>query len=193
MMMKNMKSLLALLLCLAMLFAFVGCGSSEDKAAGNDDKTAAGQQSADPENKPQAKTFDVGEFSVKVPSGWKESVVLATDGSGDTDTNSIDIIKGSSVFSDAYIRVDYYGPSVTMMELSSTYYDDVEELEDMEIGGYKWHGFKCTAGSKPLINLQTEAGDHEFQLAIWCEGSDGTISLDDADVKMIIESLTPNA
>ena len=180
--MKNIKSILAILLCLAMVFALAACGSEGDNNGGNGDN---GGEAA------QAVEYNVGEFSVKLPAGWNALEVTSIDGG--KDTNSIDIAKGTSLFSDPYIRIDYYGPSTTMMALSSSLYTNVEELDTMEIGGYTWNGFKCTAGSKPLINLQTEAGEHEFQIAIWCEATNGTISLDDADVKAIIESITPNA
>ncbi|MBE6924743.1 MAG: hypothetical protein E7466_05865 [Ruminococcaceae bacterium] len=193
--MKTMKALIAFVLCFAMLFAFAACGSSDEQSKddaakeGTEEKNEGGNSGkveADPYD------YNVGEFTVQIPSGWKEIPVTAIDGSG-TDTNSIDICKGTSLFTDPYIRVDYYGPSITMMKLSPSLYENVEELETMEMGGYTWNGFKCTAGDIPLINLQTEAGEHEFQIAIWCETDNGSISLEDADVKAIIESLIPNA
>lgn len=180
-----MKKLLALLLCMVMLLALVACGSSEKGGDNGDDK--GGEQAA------ESYEFDVGEFKVTVPGGWKEFPLTDISGEGN-DPNSIDIYKGDSMFGGfPYIRIDYYGPSTTMMALMPELYENVEEIAEFELGGYTWSGFKCTSFDMPLINLQTAAGDHEFQLALWYEQDNGTISLEDADVKALIESLTPNA
>lgn len=181
-----MKKLLALLLCGVMLFAFAACGGSDSEStdAGNDDVKT--------EEKAEATSYDVGEFTVKLPSGWQAFPL--TDMDGNTDTNSIDVVMGDSVFGGfPYIRVDYYGPETTMAKLMPDLYENVEEIAEFELGGYTWSGFKCTSFDMPLINLQTAEGDHEFQLALWCEQTNGSFALEDAEVQALIESLTPNA
>ena len=185
-----MKKLLALLLCGLMLASFAACGSSDsENSEAVDNNDAAVEDTAD---KAEAYDYNVGEFTVKVPSGWKEFPL--TDMDGNTDANSIDLYMGDSMFGGyPYIRVDYYGPSTTMMALSPDLYENVEEIEAFELGGYTWSGFKCTSFDMPLINLQSESGDHEFQLALWCEQTNGSFTLEDEAVKTIIESLAPNA
>lgn len=181
-----MKKLLALLLCGLMLTSFAACGGSDSES------TDAGNDDAKTEEKAEATTYDVGEFTVSVPGGWQAFPLNDMD--GNTDTNSIDIVMGDSAFGGfPYIRVDYYGPETTMMKLMPDLYENVEEIAEFELGGYTWSGFKCTSFDMPLINLQTEAGDHEFQLALWTEQTNGTIALEDDDVQAIIASLKPNA
>lgn len=185
-----MKKLLAILLCGLMLASFAACGSSDsENSEAVDNNDAAVEDTAD---KAEAYDYNVGEFTVKLPSGWQAFTLNDMD--GNTDTNSVDVVKGDSVFGGfAYARIDYYGPETTMMKLSSEIYENVEEIAEFELGGYTWSGFKCTSFDMPLINLQSAEGDHEFQLALWCEQENSSFTLEDADVKALIESLTPNA
>ncbi len=192
-----MKKLIAILLVLTMMFALVACGEEEEKT----DDPATDAPVVDDGGSAAAvsgETYNVGSFTVLVPTGWMEVAVddMWSDDGG-TDPNKVQIIKdGTSefdVFSKAYIQIDYYGPETDMMAPSSEWYDEAADLEPVVAGDYTWTGFSAVSGGNPMTVLCTgEAGGPQYQATIWGNG-ENTVAVTDADVLAILASVAPAA
>jgi hypothetical protein len=61
-------------LCVSMMFAMVGCGSSDSSAGSNSDSTAAGDSTAKDSKKAAGKEVKLAEFSVKSKDGKEVSL-----------------------------------------------------------------------------------------------------------------------
>lgn len=141
----------------------------------------------------EEKTYDVGQFSVFIPAGWKEITFESFDDPASFRTDCVCVCKGGrSLHSDPYVQVNYYGPSITMMSVYKGVYKDVRDVEEFTAGNFTWKVFFASSFGKPFILLQTNAGTNEFQITIWNEQDNGSITLEDDDVQAIINSLTPN-
>ncbi len=192
-----MKKLIAILLVLTMMFALVACGEEEEKT----DDPATDAPVVDDGGSAAAvsgESYNVGNFTVLVPTGWMEVAVddMWSD-EGGTDPNKVQIIKdGTSEFdilTKAYIQIDYYGPETDMMAPSSEWYDEAADLEPVVAGDYTWTGFSAVSGGNPMTVLCTgEAGGPQYQATLWCNG-EYTISETDADVLAILASVAPAA
>ena len=138
--------------------------------------------------------FDAGNVQVRVPEGWKAFPVmdLFADEPNTTDPDAITICKGGQtdldLFSKPYIRVDFYGPDLEMMGGLKDFYDQTEDLEPIQLGSHNWQGFTTTDYGLMAV-LVSEEGDLQFQVSIYLEASDGKISLEDADVRYILETI----
>jgi len=193
-----MKKLIAILLVLTMMFALVACGEKEEKT---DDPAATGAPAVDGGDSGadvSGETYNVGNFTVLVPTGWMEIAVddMWSDDGG-TDPNKVQIIKdGTSEFdilTKAYIQIDYYGPETDMMAPSSEWYDEAADLEPVVAGDITWNGFSAVSGGNNMVTLWTgEAGGPQYQATLWCNG-EYTISETDADVLAILASVVPAA
>ena len=178
MMKKVLAMVLATLMCAAM---FTACGAKEPAA------------------EVKGETFDAGNVSALVPKGWMAFPVsdLFAEEENATDPDALQLCKGAKtewdLFSKPHMQINHYGPDSAMMEPSKDWYDDAEDLEPLQIGGRTWKGFTAKSFDVKIITLWTEDGEHQYQLSIWPEQSDGKISLDDADVQAIIASIQPAA
>ncbi len=192
-----MKKLIAILLVLTMMFALVACGEEEEKT----DDPATDAPVVDDGGSAAAvsgESYNVGNFTVLVPTGWMEVAVddMWSD-EGGTDPNKVQIIKdGTSEFdilTKAYIQIDYYGPETDMMAPSSEWYDEAADLEPVVAGDYTWTGFSAVSGGNPMTVLCTgEAGGPQYQATIWGNG-ENTVAVTDADVLAILASVAPAA
>lgn len=187
-----MKKLIAILLVLIMMISLVACG-------GDEEKTDAPEGEAPKTEAPAAATtYAVGEFDVLVPGGWRAVPLddMWSDDENAKDPNSIDIYKGATsdydIFGKAYMRIDYYAPETDMVVPSADLYENVVELDPIVAGDITWNGFSCTSFEKKLIILWTgEAGEAQYQASLWCEQSDGSFAVTDADVLEILSSVKP--
>ena len=68
-------------------------------------------------------------------------------------------------------------------------YDNVADMEEFKLGVYKWTGYTCTSLGYPYTMLETKHDGCVFQVMILMKNGKHEISLDDADVKIILESL----
>ncbi|MBE6642725.1 MAG: hypothetical protein E7615_03630 [Ruminococcaceae bacterium] len=179
-----MKKLVLLVLTLILaLSVLVACGGSEDSEKGGDKEITTTE-------------FDAGNVSVSVPSGWKAFPV--TDIWAEpaaNDPNKIMVIKGgesdADVFTKPYVNILYYKDVEMMLSLDEMkeFYEETEDIESFTAGDINWNGF---------INKATNAiilisDDQKFQVDIFAETYNGNISLEDADVKIILESIKPSA
>jgi len=195
-----MKKLLCLLLALCMIVAFAACGGGGDNASNNAQETT---NNSDGGNGGAAEVtgevFDAGEVKALVPAGWKAFPVedFWSDEEGVMDPTVIRIIKGGEsdmdLFTHPYIQINYYGPDTTLWEPDMEFYDNGVELEPLTTGSHTWQGFTAESIGTPIAMLWTEEGDIQYQVSVTLEGSAGKITLEDADVLAILESIEPTA
>ena len=178
------KAVIILLVITLVVFALAGCGGKSKDGGGGG---GGGGGSASLE------TYDTGVFSAGVPKGWKAFPVsdIFDDYEGDYDPNGLNINKGAKSDFDVYstpgIRIDYSKGGYTP-EFAKGMYDDVVELDPVNIGSYTWIGCDCNVFGTHMIVLWSD-DDYEIQVQITLEGGNKKISLDDADVQAIIASI----
>lgn len=138
-----------------------------------------------------SKWFDNGIFRVLVPSGW--GLFGGIDSEGRTTQKKVHIYKDAKVEADVFTnagiticffdRQDYY--------LSPKFfYDNVEDMEAFCLGAYTWNGYTCTSLGYPYTMLEAKHDGCVFQVMLLMKNGEHDISLDDADVKSILESIT---
>lgn len=188
--MKKITALfLALLMCVA---AFAACGGSGDNNNNSADTESSAAEVKDT-------TYDVGDFTVAVPDGWKAIAVTDAFGADLTasKTDTIRICKGAT--SDFDIMTKPYAEIVVWTKKQGTMppktaYKTTEDLEAFSTGEHNWTGYSAeTAMGKKLVILWEDTGDIQYQVNIWTETDSDKISLEDDDVKKILSSITANA
>ena len=184
--MKKMLMLFMTLLMCALVFA--GCSSDGSDNGGGDPAEIKGE------------VYDAGNVSALVPEGWMAFPVsdMWSDDTDATDPDQLQICKDAEsewdLLTKPMVDIVYYDASTSMMTPSAEWYDETEELEPMEIGGKTWNGFIGKSYDLPLAILWTgESDGDQFQVTIWLETAEGSVSIDDADVQAIIGSIQPSA
>jgi len=204
---RTLALLLALVMCLALL---AGCG--QDKKNEEADKPAQSDQK-DTDEKPEEKdepkdetaepdvkgeVYDTGEFKAVVPEGWAAFAIIDTfsENLDQIDSSCFNIIKdGKSdldLFTNPYVRFDYYGPDITMMRPSSDWYENVEEVAPFTVGLHTWEGFTGDSGYGRMAILWAEEGDYQYQATVWLVAESETITLENEDVLAILGSVEPS-
>ena len=176
-----MKKVLALMLVVIMsLTLFVGCGGDDNNP---DDGTIKGE------------TYNAGNVSAFVPNGWKAFPVTDAfaDDPSTIDPDGMRICKGGEtemdIFSKPYLQITYYGEDVTFFAPTKDFYDNAVDLTPFTLGELTWNGYTADSMGYPIAVIWAEKGDIQYQVNCFLGASDGTISLDDADVKAILESI----
>lgn len=143
------------------------------------------------------KSYDVGEFSVTVPAGWMLIPVMDVFGKvpNAPKTNSVKLCKGVvspfDIMTKPSMEIIFYGDTKGIMPPKSIYKDAVK-LDSFMTGEHVWGGFSASAlMGKRLVLLWEDTGVLQYQVNMWVEGEDSSISLHDADVIKILESITP--
>lgn len=176
-----MKKIIAILLALVLCFSLAACGGDGDKTSG--DTTP---------DEVKGETYDAGNVSALVPQGWKAFPVsdLFEEYDGDNDPTAVQICKGGEsewdIFTKPYLQINYYPDN--SLYVSKDFYDDAADLEPMQLGGRTWNGFTATSMDYPMAILWTE-GDVQIQVTVNLGTTDGTITINDADVQAIIASI----
>ena len=135
--------------------------------------------------------FDNGVLRVQVPSGWK--LFGGTDSDGKITPKKVHICKHAQFETDMFTHIcitvcffdrqDYY--------LSPKFfYDNVVDMDAFTLGACVWNGYTCTSLGYPYTMLDAKRDGCIFQEMILMKNGEHEISLEDADVKMILESLT---
>ena len=135
--------------------------------------------------------FDSGYFRIIVPVGWM--AFFGIDSECRTTQKKVHICKDAKLETDIFThasiticffdRHDYY--------LSPKFiYDNVTDMEAFTLGAYTWNGYTCTSLGYPYTMLEAKHDGCVFQVMILMKNGEYEISLDDADVKTILESLT---
>lgn len=135
--------------------------------------------------------FDNGILRVLVPSGWE--LFYGIDSECRTTQKKVHICKDAKLETDIFThagiticffdRQDYY--------LSPKFiYDNVEDIEAFSLGAYTWNGYTCTGLGYPYTMLEAKHDGCVFQVMILMKNGEHEVSLNDADVRSIIESIS---
>jgi len=191
---KKLSIILAAIMLCVMVLGLTACGGSKDSGSTGGGGSTGGK----------ATTVDVGDFTVDVPSGWKN--FDSTDPFGDQDANGnypvrtdqVYIVKGGESELDVLLN-----PCVTI-----TYYADMKPEDQVEslswfVDESKEVSFTAQGVECKAIETKTESilNEGEFDIAYYVflpvgEGCVGfsipgeELNLENADVISIIESVT---
>lgn len=135
--------------------------------------------------------FDSGYFRIIVPAGWM--AFFGIDSECRTTQKKVHICKDAKLETDIFThsciticffdRQDYY--------ISPKFiYDNVEDMEAFTLGAYTWSGYTCTGLGYPYTMLEAKHDGCVFQVMILMKNGEHEISLNDADVRSIIESIS---
>ena len=137
--------------------------------------------------------FNTEKVRVTVPDGWM--AFCGTDSGGKTTPKKVHIYKGISlqtdIFTHAGITVCYFGKEDPYLSPKS-FYENVTDMEPLSLGPYIWNGYTCTSMGYPYTMLDAKKDGCVLQVMILMKNGDHEISLNDADVRLIIGSLTPS-
>ena len=135
--------------------------------------------------------FDSGTFRIVVPDGWM--AFCGIDSECRTTQKKVHILKDARLETDIFThagiticffnRQDYY--------LSPKFiYDNVEDMEAFALGAYTWNGYTCIGLGYPYTMLEAKHDGCVFQVMILMKNGEHEVSLNDADVRSIIESIS---
>lgn len=138
--------------------------------------------------------LEVGEFTVLIPEGWFANFEHPTHMNDELAENEISIVKGTDdqkKMSEAPALFLAYGCAEN--PISSDYKkfcesEENEKIESLSIGDRTFNGYKAKGSEGDVICLFAENGEEQFQIVVYYNRPGGQISLEDADVRAIIES-----
>jgi len=134
--------------------------------------------------------FESERLHVSVPEGWM--AFCGTDSEGKVTQNKIHIYKGVSLETDIFTHA---GMTVSFFDREDHYfsprffYDNVADIDQFTLGAYTWNGYTCTSFGYPYTMLDTKRDGCVFQVMILMKNGQHEISLEDTDVRRILESL----
>ncbi len=140
--------------------------------------------------------FDAGEITVAVPNGWKAfgSIDVHAEENGAVSKSSVIVCKGGTydtdIFTKPYVKLDYRGKDIYLAPPLKVFYDNIVDLAPLELGGHTWECFSFDSLGYPMVMLYVDEGDDQYLVTISCGLGEDAISLNDAEVKRIIASLT---
>lgn len=201
-----MKKLFALLITSTLIITLAACGNSGSDSKSENSKESSASVSSQAEEKTEDITekpaenkpgseYNVGDFTVYVPGGWDAVEVRATETDA-VETNVINIFKGAEYDESAkqwktlgkphvYI-FRYEGDEIDMVPDNKSLWENAEDIPDEKIGNFTWQGFSYNQFGEDGVNIWALNGDYGYRLSISFQNE---LSLDDADIKAIIESL----
>ena len=174
------KSFSISVLVLAINVMLVGCGGS----SGGGGK-ASGEK------------YSTGAFNVQVPKGW---AVTPFYRSGQISPNTIAVHKGTAeeykLMVAPFLQIQLHTESGFSGEQNAkNSFQELKEMQSVTLGKNLWKGFSAVqtrSGNKTPVNyIWTAVDGGHISIAVWTEMGDKKISLDEADVKALIASITP--
>ncbi len=130
-------------------------------------------------------------FSVFVPTGWM--LFYGIDSDGKASPKKLHVYKDAQsefdIFSKAGITICYYGKDTVFLS-PRAFYDDVCDIKPFKSGNRLWNGFTCTSFGYPYTMLDSTNDGVTLQVMILMKNGEHEISLDDADVQEILQSIT---
>lgn len=179
-----MKKLVVVLMSVLLVFSLAACG---DGGNGGNGGAVKGE------------TVDTTVFSVLVPDGWKSfntSDIFDEYTDLGYDPNGLNIYKGAEsdwdMFTCPGLNISYFGPDTTMLAPDKAWYEGAEDLESFTTGAYTWQGFTYTIGDYGMGVIWTDS-PIQLTVSIVLSSSNGSISIDDADVQAILASIAVDA
>jgi len=145
-----------------------------------------------------AKTVDIkgdaGTLSVSVPSGWADDDFGPPFGGNDP--YGVKVYKGKAdemtdLFYAPAVNVSVY-PKGEMFNknMSKEKFTNASDLASVQLGNYTWKGYTGVFDDYPTSVLWAEQGANIIEARIDLETRKGKITLNDADVQLIIKSIT---
>lgn len=135
--------------------------------------------------------FDNGIFRVLVPSGWK--LFYGIDSECRITQKKVHIFKDARLETDIFthvgITVCFFGRQDYYIS-PKFFYDNVVDMEEFTLGSYTWVGYTCSSIGYPYTMLEARSDGCVFQVMILMKNGEYEISLEDADVQIILGSLT---
>ncbi len=187
------KKLLAsiAILCVA-AFALSACGGGGGGNAGGGGNEGGGTGAAE--------TYDVGTFTVALPSGWtafpQDDIFGDKDAEGKypIDPETILLAKGAKDEFDAYsspsVRIYWYSPNAYVID-SRGFYDNVEDISGVTINGVECEAYSGESMGYvyQFIHYTAEDAQYDFNILISDNGKDTGITWESPEVKTILESV----
>lgn len=137
------------------------------------------------------KLFENDLLRVLVPQGWK--LFYGIDSECNTSEKKLHIFKEAEtefdIFSRAGITICFYGKEDIFISIKDVY-DNVADIEPIRLGEHLWEGYTCTSLGYPYTMLTSKRDGVIFYAMILTRNGEYEISLDDSDVKTILESIS---
>lgn len=179
------KKLIAIIAVLcAAAFVLAACGGGNSGSGGS-----AGGGS----------TYDVGAFTVTVPSGW--NAFPQTDMFGDKDASGNYPVDPETIllanatdeleaYSKPNVRIYYHKAGVTIFD-SSNFYDNVKEISGVKVNGVECSAYEgeSLGYTYQFVTYATDDATYEINVLTAVDGKDTGIKWDSAEVMSIMESL----
>lgn len=135
--------------------------------------------------------YDNGTLKLELPDRWQ--VFGSTDVEGKENPERIYVYKDVDapfeIFSRAGITVSYYGDEDYYLPTRG-FYDNVRDIEPIELGGRVWQGYTCLSLGYPYVMLEHFWGERVLFLMVLLKNGEYEISMDDDDVRSIIGSIS---
>ena len=135
--------------------------------------------------------FDNGILHVLVPQGWK--LFYGIDSECNVSEKKLHIFKEAEtefdIFSRAGITICFYDKEDIFVSIKDIY-DNVEDIEPIRLGEHLWEGYTCTSLGYPYAMLTSTCNGVIFYAMILIKNGEYEISLEDDDVKTILESIS---
>lgn len=191
--MKKKLTAIIAMACIA-VFALSACGGS------NTGGTGSGNAGGNTGGGAAAETYDVGSFTVAVPSGWtafaQSDIWADADAEGNQPVDPTAIVLGKGVkdeweaMTGPSVRINYYAPETVVMD-SRGFYDNVTDIEGVTINGTACDAYsgESLGYIYQFVTYQTDDAQYEISILTSVDGKDTGITWEDADVKAIMESL----
>ena len=137
------------------------------------------------------KLFENDLLRVLVPQGWK--LFYGIDSECNTSEKKLHIFKEAEtefdIFSRAGITICFYDKEDIFISIKNVY-DNVTDIEPIRLGEHLWEGYTCTSLGYPYTMLTSKRDGVIFYAMILTRNGEYEISLDDSDVKTILESIS---
>jgi len=174
-----MKKFSTLFLMAGMLM-IMGCGGSGGNSSGS--------------GKVSGEVYTSEVMSVLVPKGWKAFPGLVAGTIDEFREDQVAIHKGAKQAIDQLdtpgIVINYFPQAKYARTPGKTWYDNVSDIAPFTMGNYEWEGFTGSISNRKCAIFWTTNADELFQVVAWLEYDGKKISLDDADVKALIASIS---
>ena len=135
--------------------------------------------------------FNSEYFQINVPVGWM--AFFGIDSECRTTQKKVHIFKDAKLETDIFthvgITISFFGKEDYYLS-PKFFYDNIVDMKPFTLGAYTWNGYTCTSLGYPYTMLEATHEGCVFHVMILMKNGEHEISLDDADVKIILESLT---